>query len=790
MNYKIVSLYTLVMFCMGYSNIIESQNEMEGKLMMGYQGWFLAKGDGSGPNQWRHWFRNTDVPSAENFTVDMWPDMSEYQDKYNTSMTYSDGSNAQLFSSHDLSTTKKHFEWMRDYNVHGVHLQRFLGELGDNRFFNARNNVLQNVMSSAVEYDRHFSVMYDISGVPDDGNLYNKLISDWEYLVDTYDILNSEGYVKEDSRPVVAIWGIGFKNRGLTTATFEAIINYFHTTADPKYRAYVMGGVPDGWRTLSGSSETDSGWSDIYNSLDMISPWTVGRYNSENGADNWKNNYIVPDLQTCNTNGVDYMPVIWPGFSWLNLHDGPLNQIPRNKGEFYWRQAYNAIEAGVKYIYVAMFDEVDEATAMFKITETKSQLPVQGQNILVPLDIDGTSLPSDWYLQLADQTQQMLDGTIPLTSIIPITPTTVAGNGSEFISQQNIPSTMEVNENISVSVTMKNTGTSTWTKATGYKLGSQNAQDNTTWGFNRVFLEDSDNILPGQEKIFSFEITGPNIAGYNNFQWRMIQEDVEWFGAFTTNKQIAVGGGGNYLDDCDSKTDWNPSSSLALNNTDKLQGLNCLEFNGSGTDEFKKVFVTPYNSFGSEAGTVLQFWYYVSDVSMLQGNNQVEIGSSGGPDVNEYSWSIGGLNNGWNFIQLNTSNAGKIGNPDLSAINWFRLYRFKSGNVTTRIDAIQLLGENLSIIKNEIAERDLAIKVFPNPVYTDFSTSFKLNSSATVSLQLLNIMGQIVAQPINKHVLSPGPHILKVTVNNFNSGIYFARIQVNDKVFTRKFFIK
>lgn len=779
---NIISVILLIV-TLSSSSLGWSQDQMTGKLMMGYQGWFLTKGDNSGPNEWRHWFRSTVTPSAQNFTIDMWPDMSEYTQKYDTNMSYSDGSNAQLFSSHDLSTTRKHFEWMRDYNVHGVHLQRFLGEIQDPRFFRARNNVLRNVMTSAAEYGRHFSVMYDLSGVPDNGTLYNKLITDWEYLVDSYDILNAEGYVKEDGRPVVALWGIGFKNRGLTTATFEAIIDYFHNTADPKYRAYVMGGVPDGWRTLSGSSESGAGWADIYNSLDMISPWSVGRYSNENSIDNWKNSKIVPDLAACNANGVDYMPVIWPGFSWLNLHDGPLNQISRNEGNFYWRQAFNAIDAGVKYIYVAMFDEVDEATAMFKIAESKSQLPVEGQDILVPLDMDGTSLPSDWYLQLADQTQQMLDGSIPLTSIIPITPITGAGNGSEFVSQQNVPFTMGLDETVTVSVTLKNIGTSTWTKADGYFLGSQNPEDNMTWGLNRVPLEDSDNILQNEEKTFEFEITAPSIAGYNNFQWRMIQEDVERFGAATTNKVIVVGGGGDYLDDCDSTTDWNPGT-LILNTTDKIQGVACLEFEGSAVDEYKKVFGAPYNANGTESGTVLQFWYYISDVSMLSGENQVEIGSSGRPDSNEYSWSLDGLNDGWNFIQLNTSEAGKTGNPDLSAINWFRLYRFKTGNVTSRIDAIELLGDNLSIDKFDVNN---SFSLYPNPANTQVNVAFTLPQSSTVSITLVNIMGQVVSRNFNKQTtLHTGQHTLQIPLNTLKSGIYFARLNVDGKVFAKK----
>ncbi|WP_396187185.1 hypothetical protein, partial [Flavobacterium sp.] len=395
--------------------------------MMGYQGWFLAPSDGSNVNNpWTHWFNSGTTPDAANLVVDMWPDMSEYKDKFNTNMTYADGSNAQLFSSHSLSTTRKHFEWMKDYNVHGIYLQRFLTavQTQTSGMFSAKNKVLENVITSAAEYDRKYAVMYDVSGVTD-ATMYTKIVADWQYLVDTYDILNKPEYVKQNGKPVVAIWGIGFKDRELTSGTSQAIIDYFKTNAAPKYRAYVMGGVPEGWNTLSGASETGADWTAVYNSLDMISPWSVGRYSNNSDADSFKNSKIVPDLAACNTINKDYMPVIWPGFSWLNLKNATLNVTPRNGGQFYWRQAYNAVQAGVKFIYVAMFDEVDEGTAMFKITETKAKLPVQAQDILVPLDIDGVNLPSDWYLKLADQTQKMLDGTTPLTSVIPIIPPSV-----------------------------------------------------------------------------------------------------------------------------------------------------------------------------------------------------------------------------------------------------------------------------------------------------------------------------------------------------------------------------
>ncbi|MGB8450924.1 MAG: hypothetical protein WCD89_01190 [Anaerocolumna sp.] len=43
---------------------------------------------------------------------------------------------------------------------------------------------------------------------------------------------------------------------------------------------YVIGGVPTYWRT--GINDSRPGFIDVYKSLDMISPWLVGRFGSLN----------------------------------------------------------------------------------------------------------------------------------------------------------------------------------------------------------------------------------------------------------------------------------------------------------------------------------------------------------------------------------------------------------------------------------------------------------------------------------------------------------------------------
>lgn len=79
-------------------------------------------------------------------------------------------------------------------------------------------------------------------------------------------------------------------------------------------------------------------------------------------------------------------------------------------------------------------------------------------------------------------------------------------NSAEFVSQS-VSATMYSGEKYTVSVTMRNSGTSTWTAANQYRLGSQNPMDNQTWGLGRVDVAAS--VAPGQTYTFTFTVTAP-----------------------------------------------------------------------------------------------------------------------------------------------------------------------------------------------------------------------------------------------------------------------------------------
>jgi len=383
---------------------------LDRKLLFGYQGWFGCPDDGSQLGRWEHWFRR-DIPAAAGTVrVDMWPDVSELDpdERCATPFTLPDGSPAYLYSAYHPKTVDRHFRWMQEHGLAGVFLQRFTVRLDQPEMQDFRDRVLQNVAAAAERHGRVWALMYDISGHPHEG-LVERVEEDWRRLVDTLRLTEHPRYLRHRGLPVLSIWGFGFRDRHVTPDQAERLIDFFKNNPDPRYRVTLMGGVPSRWRTLGRDSLTDPRWAAVYRSFDVLSPWMVGRFRDAKTADAFYRTVVAPDIPEARRLGIDYLPVIFPGFSWHNLKGTPpFNQTPRRAGRFYWRQVQNAVRLGNTMLYGAMFDEVDEATAMFKLTETARSVPVEAR--FVTLDADGEAVPNDWYLRLAGQAQRVLMG--------------------------------------------------------------------------------------------------------------------------------------------------------------------------------------------------------------------------------------------------------------------------------------------------------------------------------------------------------------------------------------------
>lgn len=371
---------------------------LEGKTMCGYQGWFNCEGDGA-ERGWTHWKKGrggTLAPGSAKF--DLWPDVSELapEERFPTGFKHPDGRTAHLFSSYKTATVLRHFQWMRDYGIDGAFVQRFIVDLKSPRGLRHNNVVLAACREGANRFGRAYAVMYDLSGLKADR--ISEVMDDWRALREKMRVTGDPAYLHHRGKPLVAVWGIGFGDkRDYTLAECRRLVEFMKADG-----CTVMLGVPSGWRESKMDASPDPALRDIMRLADIVSPWTVGRYRTPAEAAAHADKLWKPDLAWCREARLDYLPVLFPGFSWHNMNGGALDQIPRRKGEFLWSQFAAARRAGASMAYVAMFDEVDEATAIFKCVDD------------VPAGfVTMEGLPSDFYLKLTGKGAQVIRGTLP-----------------------------------------------------------------------------------------------------------------------------------------------------------------------------------------------------------------------------------------------------------------------------------------------------------------------------------------------------------------------------------------
>jgi hypothetical protein len=301
---------------------------------------------------------------------------------------------------------------MRQYGIDGVWLQHFVCDLPGGQFENryaSRSRVLSYVRKSAQETGRAWAIAFDIGGTPN-GKIFEVLTREWKKLVDE-GVTADDRYLHEGGNPVVQVWGFYYQNRGndMSSALANQLIDFFK--APGPYHAYLVGGGDWNWRR-----NPDPKWQAFYKSFDAFSPWNIGNVaRDQDGTTHASMGYWADDRRECEKNGVFWLPTIYSGFSWDNLQKKPpgTSLVPRRGGQFLWEQFHTLSKMGVDSACVAMFDEMDEGTAILKITNSP---PTQAHFVTYE------GLPSDWYLRLMGAGTRMLREKTPVPAGIPLTP--------------------------------------------------------------------------------------------------------------------------------------------------------------------------------------------------------------------------------------------------------------------------------------------------------------------------------------------------------------------------------
>jgi hypothetical protein len=373
---------------------------LDGRLIAGYQAWFGCPGDYDDNKLWIHWFDT--AAEAARITVDMLPDVSQLpaSSLCDSGLRLADGQALQLYSAMDPALVDVQFSQMAASGVKAVALQRFVSWLVDPALKRRVDRVLDNAMAAAQRHQLPLYITYDVTGA-DEATVVQSILQDWAAVHGRYDLSTHAGYLRDNRHPVLQLWGFGFTDRpGEPAAVRKLIVDLKHGQGAPA--AFLIGGVPSRWSSLSGDSKTAAEWAAVYAAYDVVSPWTVGRYGNAQEAAAYIAGLQREQQALAARNGQGFLPVVFPGFSSRNLmaarhRSAPFNQIPRDCGRLLAAQLQGLESLGARSAYIAMFDEMDEATALLPTLAHQAQVPAGVS--AVTLDQDGCSLPADYYLQ-------------------------------------------------------------------------------------------------------------------------------------------------------------------------------------------------------------------------------------------------------------------------------------------------------------------------------------------------------------------------------------------------------
>jgi len=127
------------------------------------------------------------------------------------------------------------------------------------------------------------------------------------------------------------------------------------------------------------------------------------------------------------------------------------------------------------------------------------------------------------------------------------------------------------------------------------------------------------------------------------------------------------------------------------------------------------------------------------------------------------------------------------GNPDTTGLNLpeFDLAgnpRFRGG----RIDMGAFENQSVSTFINQRFYTDnFEFNCFPNPFINEFTTTWNQTESAFTKIEVFNSTGKRIKKLVGG-IIPNGKHECLCKTNDLPSGIYFIRLQINDKILTKK----
>jgi hypothetical protein len=185
--------------------------------------------------------------------------------------------------------------------------------------------------------------------------------------------------------------------------------------------------------------------------------------------------------------------------------------------------------------------EVDDSNRLTLHLYDPNTTPPDADDVQLSIDLSNPThtSPITHNVNISEDVRGFFRTTYVFSNPALLEPTTPLPSNAFFVGAS-LSTLLTPGQATTATVRFQNVGGTSWTAggANPFRLGSQNPQDSSTWGLNRVELPHD--VPPGDEVTFQFPITAPTTPGIHHFQWRMVQDGVTWFGDFTTDIPVVV----------------------------------------------------------------------------------------------------------------------------------------------------------------------------------------------------------------------------------------------------------
>lgn len=208
-----------------------------------------------------------------------------------------------------------------------------------------------------------------------------------------------------------------------------------------------------------------------------------------------------------------------------------------------------------------------------------------------------------------------------------------------------------------------------------------------------------------------------------------------------------------------------------------VEGTGALKAVGTTESLGEAVLINPVN-IAAYANGYIHLSVYVNKVSFLTNTVNFELSSAGACDVDEYEWFIAAseLENGWNEIYLPFKDAQKTGTPNLSAINYFRMFTVgRNAKLVTILDDVYATNNTNGGDRTACGERLYVGDILMADCTCYFSDSFNMKLSKNCK------QGSYALKAKNPAVGIYGTFNTAVDISNFKEGYVHVWLYINEK---------